>query len=192
MTPPLYWSPHPSQTLLDGLRDSQACIVSELAKHDCDFWPLLPKDSDLSRFRLFVLLLLLLCCVLCGSLLLALILVPLTTFVSHCMSSLLQTRTSWIARRWMVRSCSTLVNSARIDHQESDRADDVDHRQPFIPFTLSPAIRTSPLCGSLHRSPRNQAAAAGLRDTVPQPNRKSWTNTSCTSGMLELGQSVNK
>jgi len=27
------------------------------------------------------------------------------------MSSLLQTRTSWIARRWIVRSCSTLVNS---------------------------------------------------------------------------------
>ena len=42
----------------------------------------------MSRFRLFILFLLLLCCVLCGSLLLALILVPLTTFVSHCMSPL--------------------------------------------------------------------------------------------------------
>ena len=46
------------------------------------------EGSDLSRFRLFILFLLLLCCVLCGSLLLALILVPLTTFVSHCMSPL--------------------------------------------------------------------------------------------------------
>ena len=46
------------------------------------------EGSDLSRFRLFILFLLLLCCVLCGSLLLTLILVPLTTFVSHCMSPL--------------------------------------------------------------------------------------------------------
>jgi hypothetical protein len=35
-------------------------------------------------------------------LLLALILVLLTTFVSHGMSPLLQAHTSWIARRWTV------------------------------------------------------------------------------------------
>ena len=47
------------------------------------------KDSDGSRFRLFVPFLLHFFCVLCGSLLLALILV-LLTLVSHCMSPLLQ------------------------------------------------------------------------------------------------------
>ena len=61
-----------------------------------------PKGSDVSRFRLFIPLLVLLCYVLCGFLLLALILVLLTTFVSHGMSPLLQAHTSWIARRWTV------------------------------------------------------------------------------------------
>lgn len=64
--------------------------------------------SDVARFRLFIPLLVLFCCVLCGFLLLALILVLLTTFISHCMSPLLQARTNWIARRWTVWSCSHL------------------------------------------------------------------------------------
>jgi len=45
------------------------------------------KDSEVPRFRLFVLFPLLLLCVFCGSLLLAFILI-LLTLVSHCMSPL--------------------------------------------------------------------------------------------------------
>ena len=51
------------------------------------------KDSEVPRFRLFVLFPLLLLCVFCGSLLLALILV-LLTLISHCIPPLLQARTS--------------------------------------------------------------------------------------------------
>ena len=52
------------------------------------------KDSDVSLFRLFIPLLVLLFCVLCGFLLLALILVLLTAFISHYRSPSLQARSS--------------------------------------------------------------------------------------------------
>ena len=63
--------------------------ISGIQMRDLRTW-----DVLLSRFRLLIPFLLLLCCVLCGSLLPALILVLLTTLVSHCMSPLLQERTS--------------------------------------------------------------------------------------------------
>ncbi len=49
----------------------------------------------MSRLRLLITFLLLRCCVLGGLLLLALSLVLPTTLISHCISPLLQVRTSW-------------------------------------------------------------------------------------------------